>query len=129
MGTPEFLTLDEVVAIHQDQVQRYGGSPDLRDPGLLDSAAAMPRAAFGGSLLHADLFDMAAAYLFHIIQDHPFVDGNKRTGVAAALVFLDLNGVEVLVDDDELVGMVLEVAQGRADKRAIASFLRAHATG
>ena len=89
---PLFLTIDEIVAIHDDQVNRYGGSHGLRDEGLLLSAAAMPEMGFGGEYLHHDLFEMAAAYLFHIVMDHPFVDGNKRAGTAAARVFLRLNG-------------------------------------
>ena len=129
MDSPLFLSIDEVLMIHRDQIERYGGSPDLRDPGLLASAVDMPRASFEGERLHADLFEMAAAYLYHIVQNHPFVDGNKRTGTAAALVFLDLNGIDVNVGDDELVAIVLAVAQGRGDKKAVAAFLRVHATG
>jgi death on curing protein len=129
MGLPELLTLDDVLEIHQDQIQRYGGSPELRDAGLLASAVDMPLASFGGAILHEDLFQMAAAYLYHIVQNHPFVDGNKRTGAAAALVFLDLNGVEIDVGDDELFEMVMQTAQGRNDKAAIAAFFRSHAKG
>lgn len=123
----EFLTLEDVLRIHEDQIERYGGSPDLRDPGLLTSAVEAPRATFGGQVLHSDAFEMAAAYLFHLAQNHPFVDGNKRTGAAAALVFLDLNGVEVEIEEDALVEHVLAVAQGRIGKPEIAAFLRAHA--
>jgi death-on-curing protein len=122
----EFLTTDEVLAIHQDQIERYGGSSGIRDPGLLDAAVAMPQSSFGGALLHADLFEMAAAYLFHIVQNHPFVDANKRAGAAAALVFLDLNGIEVEIADDALVALVLSVAQGQATKAEVAAALREH---
>ncbi|MBX3384544.1 MAG: type II toxin-antitoxin system death-on-curing family toxin [Phycisphaeraceae bacterium] len=124
---PEFLRVDDVLQIHQDQIERYGGSPDLRDPGLLTSAVDTPRAMFDGKYLHGDLFDMAAAYLFHIVQNHPFVDGNKRTGTAAALVFLDLNGIEMEIDDGALVDLVLAVAQGQIAKPEVAAFLRTHA--
>lgn len=126
---PDFLLVEDVLRIHADQVERYGGSPDLRDPGLLASAVETPRAMFGGELLHGDLFDMAAAYLFHIVQNHPFVDGNKRTGVAAALVFLDINGVDVDIGEDALVEHVLAVAQGLAHKPDIAAFLRSRRIG
>lgn len=78
----DFLHLDDVVAIHLDQIERYGGEAGIRDAGLLESAVAQARATFGGEFLHADLFQMAAAYLFHIAKNHPFVDGNKRTGAA-----------------------------------------------
>jgi death-on-curing protein len=124
---PEFLRADDLLQIHRDQIERYGGSPDLRDPGLLTSAADTPRAMFDGRYLHADLFEMAAAYLFHIVRNHPFVDGNKRTGTAAALVFLDLNGVELAIDDDALADHVLAVAQGHLTKSDVAAFLRQHA--
>lgn len=124
---PDFLQIEDVLHIHQDQIERYGGSPDLRDAGLLASAVETPRATFGGELLHVDLFEIAAAYLFHIVQNHPFTDGNKRTGVAAALVFLDLHGIEMRVAEDDLVAHVLDVAQGRIAKSEVAAFLRSHA--
>jgi death-on-curing protein len=122
--SPIFLSLDEVIELHRDQIERYGGSAGIRDVGLLQSAIAMPQAGFGGQFLHADLFEMAAAYLFHIVQNHPFVDGNKRVGAAAAMVFLELNHVEVRVSNETLVETVLAVAQGKLDKAAIAEFLR-----
>ncbi|MCK4659796.1 MAG: type II toxin-antitoxin system death-on-curing family toxin [Phycisphaerae bacterium] len=87
---PEFLRVDEILHVHQDQIERYGGHASIREVGLLLSAIAMPQASIGGEFLHHDLFEMAAAYLFHIVQNHPFVDGNKRTGAAVALVFLDM---------------------------------------
>lgn len=123
---PDFLELAEVLHIHADQVDRYGGDPSIRDAGLLESAVAMPRATFGGEFLHRDLFKMAAAYLFHIVQNHPFVDGNKRTGTASALVFLDMNGISMDADVDALVVLVLDVAEGRANKARIAEFFRSH---
>lgn len=123
---PEFLELTEVLTIHADQIERYGGDASIRDAGLLESAVAMPRATFGGEFLHRDLFEMAAAYLFHIVQNHPFVDGNKRTGTATALVFLEMNGVAIDADEDELVALVLDVAQSRADKPRVAEFFRAN---
>ena len=82
---PLFLTLEEVLSLHADQIDRYGGLPGLRDPGLLSSALAMPQASFSGKFLHATVHEMAAAYLFHLTQDHPFLDGNKRSGLAAAM--------------------------------------------
>lgn len=126
---PDFLRVDEILRIHEDQIGRYGGSPELRDAGLLISAVEMPRATFDSTPLHADLFEMAAAYLFHIVQDHPFVDGNKRTGTVAAIVFLELNGVKVEIEDEALVDLVLSVAKGETGKAAIAAFLREHTVG
>jgi len=129
METPgaDFLTTEDVLSIHADQIEQYGGEDGVRDLGLLEAAVAMPRASFGGAFLHADMFEMAAAYLFHIVQNHPFVDGNKRAGTAAALVFLDLNGIEVNIAEDALVALVLSVAQGQTDKPQIATALRDHA--
>ncbi len=88
---------------------------------------AQPSAAFGGELLHKDVFEMAAAYLFHIVQNHPFVDGNKRVGAVAAVVFLELNGVETGASEDEFEALVWEVARGQSEKARIAEFFRHHA--
>jgi len=124
---PDFITTEDVLGIHADQIERYGGSAGVHDLGLLEAAVAMPRASFAGAFLHNDLFEMAAAYLFHLVQNHPFVDGNKRAGAAVALVFLDLNGIEVAIDDEALVALVLSVAQGQTTKAEIAATLRHHA--
>jgi death-on-curing protein len=121
---PVFLTLGEVIEIHRDQIERYGGDPGIRDLGLLQSAMAMPTAGFGGRYLHADLLEMAAAYLFHITQNHPFVDGNKRTGAVASLVFLSLNEIDIEADEEEFERTVLGVAQGKIDKASVAEFFR-----
>jgi death-on-curing family protein len=85
---PEFLTLEEVVEIHRDQLAHWGGSDGIRDRGAIESAIAVPSASFGGEFLHDDLFQMAAAYAFHIAEAQAFLDGNKRTGLNAALMFL-----------------------------------------
>ena len=121
---PIFLSLEEILQIHADQIERYGGSPGIRDLALLESAVVMPQAGFGSRYLHADLFEMAAAYLVHIAQNHPFVDGNKRVGAAAALVFLTLNGITIHVSAADLVKIVLGVAQGKIGKAAAADFFR-----
>lgn len=106
------LTLADVLQLHADQIALYGGDPALRDQGLLESALAQPRASFGGQPLHADLFEMAAAYLFHIVQNQPFADDNKRTGLVAALVFLDDNGVEIEAPKGALYDITIAVATG-----------------
>ncbi|MCI0641163.1 MAG: type II toxin-antitoxin system death-on-curing family toxin [Gemmataceae bacterium] len=124
---PSFLTLEEVLQIHRDQIARYGGSAGVRDMGLLQSALAQPRATFGGQFLHADLFEMAAAYLFHLVQNHAFVDGNKRAGAVASLVFLTMNDQDIGMTNDELETLVLSVAEGKTAKDAIANFFREHA--
>ncbi|NPV58761.1 MAG: type II toxin-antitoxin system death-on-curing family toxin [Actinobacteria bacterium] len=124
MAEPVFLTLAEVIEIHQDQMRRYGGDPGIRDLNLLKSALAMPQAGMGEQYFHADIMQMAAAYLFHIVRNHPFIDGNKRTGTVATLVFLTLNGIEIEAGETEFELLVRKVAEGKADKNDIAEFLR-----
>jgi death-on-curing protein len=119
-----FLGLDQIVRTHVSLIETYGGEAGIRDLGLLHSAIAVPQASFGGERLYDDLFDMAAAYLYHIVQNHPFVDGNKRTGAAAAIIFLAMNGIEIEADEDGLVEMTMAVAQSRVGKREIAAFFR-----
>jgi death-on-curing protein len=121
---PMFLTIHEIIAIHEDQVNRYGGTHGIRDEDLLLSAAGMPEIGFGGEYLHHDLFEMAAAYLFHLVMDHPFIDGNKRVGTAAARVFLRLNGCDVPMSDDEIYDLVIAVTEGRAGKSEVADAFR-----
>jgi len=121
---PKFLSLAEVLEIHQDQIVRYGGASGIRDIELLKSALGMPPATYGGEFLHTDLYEMAAAYLFHLVKNHPFVDGNKRAGVVSALVFLTLNGFDVTAPEDELAEMVLAVTRGEMDKTQVAVFIR-----
>jgi len=124
---PVFLLLEEVLSLHGDQIRRYGGSPGVRDMDLLSSALGAVSATFGGEFLNQDLYEMAAAYLFHVAKNHPFVDGNKRVALASSLTFLWMNDVEVLAGEDELTDLVLGVAEGRFSKAEIAVFLKAHA--
>ena len=124
---PIFLSLEDVIEIHRDQITRYGGRADIGDMGLLQSVVAMPQASFGGQFLHADLYEMGAAYLFHIVQNHPFVDENKRVGAMAAFTLLKLNGLTLSSPETEFERVVLAVAQGKLGKAAIAEFLRKHA--
>lgn len=119
-----FLTLAEVVEIHADQIERYGGGSGIRDINLLSSAVAMPYASFQGQFLHADLFEMAAAYAFHICQNHPFVDGNKRTALAAALVFLELKDISLSDPEEKLYHSMMSLASGTLDKAGLAVVLR-----
>jgi len=121
-----FLTLDEVLAIHSDQIERYGGSFGIRDRSLLESALAMPEATFSGEDLHPSSFEKAAAYVFHLVKNHPFVDGNKRVGLAVGLAFLALNDILITATDDELVELILDVARGKRSKADVAVFLRSH---
>jgi death-on-curing protein len=120
---PDFLTVEDVIQIHGEMVTAFGGESGLRDLGLLESAVAMPMQTFGSEFLHNSLFMMAAAYLFHISQNHPFVDGNKRTAYTASLVFLRVNGIAIDRDTEELHEMVRAVGRGEMDKQAIAKHL------
>ena len=124
MSEFQFLTLAEVVAIHSDQIGRYGGEAGIRDMALLESAIAQPEASFGGQYLHRDLHEMAAAYAFHLCQNHPFFDGNKRVAIASAFVFLRMNDTRIVDPDSTLIQIMLDVAQGRINKAALASVLK-----
>lgn len=124
--TALFLTLDEAVALHADQIERYGGSPGIRDIGLLQSALATPAATFGGEYVHLGLHEMAAAYLFHLVKNHPLIDGNKRTGLMAMLAFLGLNRLHLEADPDEVADLVLGVASGKVSKAEVAVFVQRH---
>ncbi len=121
---PDFLTAEDVLAIHEEQLARYGGAAGVRDPAMLESAVAQPQATFGGEFLHADLFAMAAAYAFHIAENQPFMDGNKRTGLVAALAFLDLNGIVVRDPQGRLHQAMIDVADRRLTKEGLAALLR-----
>lgn len=123
---PDFFTLNEVLGFHMEQIELYGGSHGVRDLRLLESALAMPMSGLGDDYFHEFPFGMAAAYLFHIVQNHPFIDGNKRTGLATCLYFLGLHDVEIEVDPDELEKFVRNVATGKLQKTEIADFLRQH---
>jgi death-on-curing protein len=123
---PVFLALEEVLALHADQIERYGGRRGVRDLGLLESALAAPRSTFGRTYLHGSLPEMAAAYLFHLVRNHPFVDGNKRAGLAAAIAFLGLNGLWLEADPDRLATLVLGVAAGTTSKSEVAELIRSH---
>lgn len=127
-GGPEFLDIEDVLELHRLSLEQYGGGSGVRDLELLESALAQPRSAFGEQYAHEGLFAMAAAYLFHIARNHPFVDGNKRTALLAALVFLDINGIPVERESEALYELTMGVAEGRIDKTAAARELLRLAT-
>jgi death-on-curing protein len=120
---PLFLDVADVLEIHATQLEVYGGMAGLRDRGLLESAVAQPQSSFGGEFAQEGLFAMAAAYLFHIVKNHPFLDGNKRTGTLAAVVFLDVNGISIDHPSDALYDLTMGVAEGRIEKGVIAGEL------
>ena len=127
MSEPFFLTYDEVLSLHVEQIRRFGGASGIRDEALLQSALGSAEATFDGVFLHETIFAMAATYLYSICRNHPFVDGNKRTAVATALTFLYLNGVDTDADEDAFYALVIGVAEGRVTKTAVARFLEEHA--
>jgi len=117
---PRFLQLADVVRIHVDQIEIYGGPAGIRDLGLLLSAIAMPQASFDGEWLHRDLYEMAAAYAFHVSRNHAFIDGNKRTALACALVFLEINRISIQDTEGRLYRTMTDVASGALDKLGLA---------
>lgn len=118
-----FLSVDDVLLLHADTIDIDGGSHGIRDHGLLDAAVAMPRQQFGGAYLHEDMAAMAAAYLYHIAQNHPFVDGNKRAAVMSALVFLKVNGIDDLPSPKDLELITLQVAAGELSKEKLTKWM------
>ena len=121
---PVFLTPELVIEIHARMLHEFGGDPGLRDEGLLEAAVAVPRATFEGAYLHESLADMAAAYHYHLSQNHPFVDRNKRVAVTAALVFLALNARDLEAPDEALEEIATGLAEGKTDKADVIRFYR-----
>ena len=119
MPTPKFLSLDEVLELHADQISSFGGTPGVRDEGLLESALAQPQATFGGDFLHPTISEQAATYLYHIAMNHPFIDGNKRTAFAVTDTFLRLNGCALNLTDDRVYDLVMRVARGTMTKEEL----------
>jgi len=123
------LTVDDVRLIHARALERFGGLDGVRDQALLESAVAAPQAGFGGRSVYADLAEVATAYLFYICRNHPFLDGNKRTGLGACLLFLDLNGVATPDDGPVWEALTLDVAAGALDRDGATTRLRAILSG
>jgi death on curing protein len=120
----QHLTLDIVLEIHQEAISRFGGSTGLRDQALLESAIAAPQAGFGGKSVYADLIEIAAAYLYYLCSNHPFIDGNKRVGLGSCLVFLRINGLKPKPDNDAWEQLTLGVASGKLDRSETTKLLR-----
>jgi death-on-curing protein len=110
------LSVEIVREIHRDVLAAFGGPEGVRDQGLLESAVAAPQASIAGESPFADLVEVAAAYLFYLCRNHPFVDGNKRTAMTAAIVFLRLNGIEPSSDGADWEALVVDVASSRLDR-------------
>ena len=121
-----FLSLDDVICIHRRQLELFGGQDGLLDQGVVESAIAQPRQTMFGEYLHDDIAHMAAAYLFHLATTQGFLDGNKRTALSSASVFLQLNGYAIAIDDDEMYPIAMAVANNQMDKDEIAQWFRDH---
>ena len=119
-----FLPKTLVVAIHDDQVRLYGGSYGVRDEGALDSALHMPQVQFAGEFLHPTIAHMAAAYSFHLSQNHPFIDANKRTAGMAMFTFLRLNGFEVSATEFDYYQTMMAVASSQMSKEQLTNWLQ-----
>ena len=126
-GAPVFLSVERVLEVHERVVQDFGGDASLRDGSLLESAVRLPQSTFGGKLLHETLPEMAAAYLFHLCVNHPFADGNKRTALAAAEIFLILNDLQLDASNAALHELTMGVAASRVSKDEVLTFFAEHA--
>ncbi len=124
MESIRFLSLSDILLIHADQIRNYGGITGVRDLSLLSSALAIPESSFDGKYLHTDIIEMAAAYGFHICQNHPFIDGNKRTALASALVFPDLNKTEIDDPSEILYEAMMLIADSKKGKSFLADMLK-----
>ncbi|GFP22117.1 death on curing protein [Candidatus Hakubella thermalkaliphila] len=126
MKAPRYIPKAVVLMFQEDLIRRYGGSPGLRDEGLLDSALAQPQARFGNKELHSSLFAKAAAYCYHLCLNHPFVDGNKRLALVVTDTFLQMNGYELTASEEEAFRAISDVAAGRMTKEELAQWVERH---
>jgi death on curing protein len=124
-----FLLKEIVLTIHDDQIRLYGGAYGVRDAAGLDAAVPMPRAQFDGQYLHSSIFQMAAAYGFHLCQNHPFLDGNKRTAGMAMFTFLQLNALEPIAKESNYYITMMSLATGNMSKEQLADWLRTVVNG
>jgi death-on-curing protein len=126
LQTRRFISHFLTITIHQQQIEKFGGTFGIRDKGLLDSALAQPQATFGGELLHRTIHEQAAAYLYHLAMNHPFVDGNERTAFAVMDTFITLNSYSLNLSDAEAYKLVIQVVQKEISKEELSTFLELH---
>jgi death-on-curing protein len=119
-----YLSVEQVLHLHQIQIERFGGSGGLRDRAGLESAMARPAATFGGDDLYPDLASKAGALMHSLVMNHPFVDGNKRVGAMAAELFLEINDRRLLANDDDIERMTFALARGEVDAERLAIWFR-----
>lgn len=125
MREPLFLTKEEVLAYHRQQILDFGGQSGIGDEGLLESALFQPQNTYL-YVPTADLFDIAAAYAFHLAKNHPFIDGNKRAALQSCLGFLAVNGIELVASSEDLYEAMIQLTTSASDKTVFAQFLRSH---
>lgn len=118
------LTTEQILEIHSAAIRLFGGAQGLRDSALLQSAAAAPQATFGGKSTFSDTVEVAAAYLYYLCSNHPFIDGNKRAALGACIVFLELNGYVPSQDSEDWENLTLAVAAGLLNRQEITATLR-----
>ena len=122
----KILTKEQILALHEALIEEYGGTSELRDEGLLDSAISTPFQTFGGFDLYSTIVDKACRLGYGLIKNHPFVDGNKRIGTHAMLVLLEINNVSIEYEDDELIETILGVAAGNLSAEDLTGWLNEH---
>ncbi len=119
-----FLQIEDITYIHQLAINRFGGKPGIRNHGLLESALNQPLSTFNNKYLHENIFMMAAAYAYHLIKNHPFYDGNKRTGIIAAITFLNENVYKIKINHAILYKLTIDIANSKTSKKEIAIFFK-----
>jgi len=124
MKNVDFIPKQIVLYFHEQLIQLYGGTPGIRDEDLLDSALEQPRASFGGNFLHKSIFEMAAAYGYHICKNHPFVDGNKRVSLVVMDTFLQKNGYEITAPEKETYKIIIALSSGEVSKQELTEWLK-----
>jgi death on curing protein len=120
----KYLNVKQVLEIHARSIEQFGGDPTIRDPGLLDSAVAQPRTGFGGHDLYPSLAEKAAALAFSLVMNHPFADGNKRTGYGAMLRFVSRNGHKIAGSLAQHQWVFLQLAAGEIDRETFVAWVR-----
>lgn len=120
----KFLTKELTIFFHNDLIQKYGGSHGIRDENLLDSALAQPKSTFEGKDLHKSIYEMAAAYGYHLCQNHPFIDGNKRIALTAMYTFLYVNGYQIRLDERQAYLLIMSIADGSLSKQELVDYLK-----
>ncbi len=124
MSNNLFLTFEQILVIHYDQIERYGGSHGLRDLALLESAIFRPQTTFGNEALYSDIYSKASALMHSLLLNHPFIDGNKRTAVVSCIVFLEINGTSLKISQEELIETALKIESKEWNLERLSSWLK-----